>query len=284
MTLSTVHPTPVLVGGPAPSLLSRSSGESGPSRRSRPALFPVSSALPPRPPVALDNGRRGTSPIGPSHSVASPRGGAAAGTADAPSGRPERRTTAPGTRRRATAGAPTLSLVPDPRPAALPAGALPEGTSPEKALPASARPTATPRSAQPGRRQPREGAAVDAAPVSQAVRDLLADAGRGLGRAIGASTPADRYAIAHLAALRAAAAVLAARARPVRGRRGSAWELMTRVAPDLGEWAAFFAAGSAKRRAAEAGLATNISAREADDMIRQVAAFLELAEGAVQRG
>ncbi|MBM9478341.1 hypothetical protein JL107_17975 [Nakamurella flavida] len=119
--------------------------------------------------------------------------------------------------------------------------------------------------------------------MSQAVRDLLADAGRGLGRAIGERAPADRYAIAHLAALRAAAAVLAARARPVRGRRGSAWELMTRVAPDLAEWAAFFAAGSGKRQAAEAGLATTISAREADDMIRQVAVFLELAESAVQR-
>lgn len=116
------------------------------------------------------------------------------------------------------------------------------------------------------------------APVPQSARDLLADAGRGLGRAIRASEPGDRYAAAHLAALRAAAAVLAARAKPVRGRRGSAWELMSKVAPEFAEWAAFFAAGSAKRQAAEAGLHRLVSAREADDMVRQASIFLDLVE------
>ena len=116
------------------------------------------------------------------------------------------------------------------------------------------------------------------APVPQAARDLLADAGRGLGRAIRATDAADRYAAAHLAALRAAAAVLAARARPVRGRRGSAWELMSKVAPEFSEWAAFFAAGSAKRHAAEAGIQRLVSARDADDMVRQASTFLDLVE------
>jgi len=118
-------------------------------------------------------------------------------------------------------------------------------------------------------------------PIPQAARDLLADAARGLGRAIRATEAADRYAAAHLAALRAAAAVLAARARPVRGRRGSAWELMAKVAPEFSEWAAFFAAGSAKRQAAEAGIHRLVSAREADDMVRQVAAFLDLVDSAL---
>ena len=121
-------------------------------------------------------------------------------------------------------------------------------------------------------------------PIPQAARDLLADASRGLGRAIRSTEAADRYAAAHLAALRAAAAVLAARARPVRGRRGSVWELISRVAPEFSEWAAFFAAGSAKRQAAEAGLHRLVSPREADDMVRQVAAFLELVEGALADG
>ena len=116
------------------------------------------------------------------------------------------------------------------------------------------------------------------APVPQAARDLLADAGRGLGRAVRATDAADRYAAAHLAALRAAAAVLAARARPVRGRRGSAWELMSKVAPEFSEWAAFFAAGSAKRHAAEAGIQRLVSARDADDMVRQASTFLDLVE------
>jgi len=123
-----------------------------------------------------------------------------------------------------------------------------------------------------------------AAPVPQAARDLLADAGRGLGRAIRATDAADRYAAAHLAALRGAAAVLAARARPVRGRRGSAWELMSKVAPEFSEWAAFFAAGSAKRQAAEAGIQRLVSAREADDMIRQASTFLDLVEDELARG
>jgi len=122
------------------------------------------------------------------------------------------------------------------------------------------------------------------APIPQAARDLLADASRGLGRSIRSNDAADRYAAAHLAALRAAAAVLAARARPVRGRRGSVWELISRVAPEFSEWAAFFAAGSAKRQAAEAGLHRTVSPREADDMVRQVAAFLELVEDALGAG
>lgn len=67
-------------------------------------------------------------------------------------------------------------------------------------------------------------------PVAQACRDLLADAGRELAESLRAPTAAQRYAAAHLAALRAAAAVLASRARPTTGRRASAWDLLTRVA------------------------------------------------------
>ena len=119
------------------------------------------------------------------------------------------------------------------------------------------------------------------APVPEAARDLLADAGRGLGRAIREQDAADRYAAAHLAALRAAAALLAARARPVRGRRGSVWEMITKVAPEFAEWATFFAAGSAKRRAAEAGLPHAVRPREADDMVRQAAVFVDLMQDAV---
>ena len=69
-----------------------------------------------------------------------------------------------------------------------------------------------------------------------------------------------RYAHAHVAALRATAALLAARARPTpaSARRGrpvqrNAWVLLAQVAPELAEWATFFSAGAAKRAAAEAG-------------------------------
>jgi hypothetical protein len=60
--------------------------------------------------------------------------------------------------------------------------------------------------------------------------------------------------------------------------------LIARVAPEFAEWAAFFAAGSAKRQAAEAGLQRQVSAREADDMVRQVGAFLDLVDEALATG
>ncbi len=109
----------------------------------------------------------------------------------------------------------------------------------------------------------------------------MADAGRALGRAIGETVPEDRFAAAHLAALRGAAAVLAARARPRRAARRSAWDLLSGVAPELAEWAAYFAAGSAKRQAVEAGVPTRISAREADDLVREAAVFLDLVDRAL---
>jgi hypothetical protein len=101
-----------------------------------------------------------------------------------------------------------------------------------------------------------------------------------LAEAASAGTPNERYSLAHLAALRAAAAVLAARARPEQRRRGrpvSAWNLLVVVAPSLREWASFFAAGASKRAAAEAGLPV-ITIREADDLLRDAERFLSHVE------
>jgi hypothetical protein len=50
------------------------------------------------------------------------------------------------------------------------------------------------------------------------------------------------------------------------------------VAPELAEWAAFFAAGAAKRAAAEAGIQRVVSTREADDMLRDAERFLAVVE------
>jgi hypothetical protein len=113
---------------------------------------------------------------------------------------------------------------------------------------------------------------------------LLALARRGLAEAEHTRPDGLRYATAHLAALRAAAAVLAARARPVPGRRGrvtSVWTLLVMVAPELDEWAAFFAAGAAKRAAAEAGIPRVVSTREADDLLRAAEQFVALVEVAL---
>ena len=114
-------------------------------------------------------------------------------------------------------------------------------------------------------------------PLALPAGTLLSLARRGLVEAGAAATPGERYAAAHLSALRFAAAVLACRARPGRrARPTSAWVLLADVAPELGEWAAFFAAGARKRAAAEAGLPSAVTAREADDLVREVQAFLEM--------
>ena len=114
---------------------------------------------------------------------------------------------------------------------------------------------------------------------------LLALAHRGLLEAAAPEQhPTERYAQAHLAALRAAAAVLACRARPAPARRTrptSAWVLLIQVAPELGEWAQFFASGARKRAAAEAGLPSAVTPREADDLVREVEAFLTMVEGSL---
>ncbi|MDQ1630204.1 MAG: hypothetical protein QOJ32_1303 [Frankiaceae bacterium] len=108
---------------------------------------------------------------------------------------------------------------------------------------------------------------------------LFVAARNGLLDAEAAQVPRERYALAHLAALRAAAAVLAARARPAQTRRRpvSAWQVLSSVAPELREWAEFFSAGATKRAAADAGRPV-ASQREADDLIRDAARFLAEAE------
>jgi SAV_6107-like HEPN len=118
--------------------------------------------------------------------------------------------------------------------------------------------------------------------VAPSALALLASARQGLAAAEDEVTAGGRYVAAHLAALRAAAAVVAARAEPStssrRKRPQSVWVLLPRVEPALAEWAAFFAAGASKRAAAEAGLPAAASAHEADDLLRDAAIFVSLAE------
>ncbi len=117
-----------------------------------------------------------------------------------------------------------------------------------------------------------------------------------------ADRPSERFLAAQLAALRVAALVLALRSRPA-GRsdpadRGSlkklsaaggpgsgrapqprnAWQLLAEVAPEYGEWAAFFAASQGKREAVRAGAATIVTTREADDLVRDAGQFLTMVE------
>lgn len=117
------------------------------------------------------------------------------------------------------------------------------------------------------------------APTASSVLDLLDRSRDGLVQACHSSSAADRYTQAHLAALRAAAALLAARSASAgRSRPRSVWEMLPAVAPELTEWAVFFASSGRRRLALERGSAT-VTAREADDLVRQGESFLELVRG-----
>jgi hypothetical protein len=116
-----------------------------------------------------------------------------------------------------------------------------------------------------------------------AALDLLAQARGGLDEAATLDTPNERYATAHLAALRTAAAVLATRGRPEttpqrRRRIRSAWEVLPEIAPELSEWSSLFASGATRRARAEAGIQGAASGRDADDLLRDAAMFLRLVE------
>ncbi|GAA2732432.1 SAV_6107 family HEPN domain-containing protein [Actinocorallia aurantiaca] len=124
----------------------------------------------------------------------------------------------------------------------------------------------------PGRPSPRTVPA--AQNLLRLARQLLADAAE-------ATHPNIRYSTAHLAALRAAAAVLAVRepaSAPRRGRPRSAWVLLAAAEPLLAEWAAFFAAGADKRAAAEAGLPDAATPADADALLHDAGLFVALVE------
>ncbi|MDS0139765.1 hypothetical protein H5970_22725 [Amycolatopsis sp. CM201R] len=115
-------------------------------------------------------------------------------------------------------------------------------------------------------------------PASPAAAGLLAQARRGLAEAAQETRPAERFIGAYLAALRGAAAVLAARGRPHRGRArpASTWVLLDSVAPELREWSAFFASNSATRAAAQAGITGKVTAESAAGLVGAATPFLEL--------
>lgn len=141
--------------------------------------------------------------------------------------------------------------------------------------------------------RPTSGAPVGAARVAVPAHlmphrtpvELLLLARQGLAEAAHTQSDGLRYAAAHLAALRAAAAVLAAWARPEprrrNGRLASVWSLLAVVAPEMEEWAMFFAAGAAKRASAEAGIPRAVSAREADDLVRSAEQFVDVVANAI---
>ncbi|WP_158888778.1 SAV_6107 family HEPN domain-containing protein [Amycolatopsis anabasis] len=124
-------------------------------------------------------------------------------------------------------------------------------------------------------------------PVAPAAVALLAQARRGLADARSEREPAQRFIASYLSALRAAAAILAARGRPHRGRAkpASVWVLLEAAAPELREWAAFFASNSALQAAAQSGITRRVTEEAAAELFGQAGRFVELARRSIyQRG
>jgi SAV_6107-like HEPN len=163
--------------------------------------------------------------------------------------------------------------------------ALPPTTGPRSTAPLSS----GPQGAGPLSAESMNGGPAGPLPMPRSVPgaalSLLRTARQGLAEAEAETDTGTRYIGAHLAALRAAAAIVAARGEPGTGARRrrprSVWELLPQVEPALAEWAAFFAASAAKRAAAEAGLPRAATAREADDLLRDASTFLMVAERAL---
>lgn len=113
--------------------------------------------------------------------------------------------------------------------------------------------------------------------------DLLDRARSTLVSAHRSETTNDRYVNAHLAALRSAAAVVSARTSRPAGRRPApmrdTWTVLASLAPELTEWADYFALCGARRGALEAGQVA--SPREADDLLRDSETFHGLVLGAL---
>lgn len=112
---------------------------------------------------------------------------------------------------------------------------------------------------------------------------LPATAVAGLRRAEGellaaqlSSSPAETFNHAHLAALRAAAAVVAVRGRPG-GRRPprTVWDMLTAVAPEAAAWSTFFAAGAPLRLAVDAGRFDAVDVEHAERTLSAAEDFLD---------
>ena len=94
-----------------------------------------------------------------------------------------------------------------------------------------------------------------------------------------AATAAERYEHAHMAALRACAALLAVRApRAVGSRPRNAWQTLAAQVPECAEWAEFFQLTARRSRAVSVGI-SRVEQREADDLIRQSELFLDVVLG-----
>lgn len=120
-------------------------------------------------------------------------------------------------------------------------------------------------------------------PTRQALA-LLESARQGLASGNRHPSAADRWVAAHLAALRAAAAIV--EARTDHGRPGgrsapkSVWEQLPKAEPALSGWAEYFSTAG-QRNASGRRCHYSVSRREASKLLRNAETFVSIAEGAL---
>lgn len=120
-------------------------------------------------------------------------------------------------------------------------------------------------------------------PVTTFSETLIGRAVRDLDHAAHAKSHNATYTLAHLAAVRAAAAVISAKISPEQANRqhrpDSIWDLLPRVALNLEEQSAFFKAGTGRRLRAEHGQRNAVTAEQAEEMLAAAHLFIETVEG-----
>lgn len=118
---------------------------------------------------------------------------------------------------------------------------------------------------------------------------LMTAAWRAIADAAASTTAEDRFDAANLAALRAAAAVLSSRAisKPDGeingGSARSVWVLLPHFAPELREWADFFAVNFRVRTIRRGDRSIRIGERQADDLLRDAERFTHEVRGLLMR-
>jgi hypothetical protein len=115
-----------------------------------------------------------------------------------------------------------------------------------------------------------------AAPLPPSAIDLMSRSDAELVAAQLSGEPDERFLHAHLAALRAGAALLAVTGRPSRRPAPrTVWEMVVLVAPELSEWTSFFADAAATRSAIEAGRDGHVDDRRAEVALAAAEDFQE---------
>jgi hypothetical protein len=124
---------------------------------------------------------------------------------------------------------------------------------------------------------------LDAARTAPRAAELLSRADAELLAAQFSSEAWEQFSHAHLAALRAGAAVIASRGRPA-GRRAlrTVWEILDVVAPELTSWSGYFAGAAALRSAVDAGRFDAVTPGRAEEAVCAAEDFVDAARALVE--